>query len=58
MVGAGQNTRPIDIVLGMATLNRYERNTPYLGATIGRYANRINNAKFALKTRQGIQSDG
>jgi aldose 1-epimerase len=37
-----------DVVLGFATLNRYEGNHPYFGATIGRVANRIANGKFRL----------
>jgi aldose 1-epimerase len=37
-----------DIVLGWDTLAQYETNPSYLGATIGRVANRIANAKFEL----------
>jgi aldose 1-epimerase len=38
-----------DITLGYDTLDGYvKNNSPYLGATVGRYANRIGGAKFML----------
>ncbi len=38
-----------DITLGYDTLDEYvKNNSPYLGATVGRYANRIGGAKFVL----------
>lgn len=38
-----------NVVLGFDSLNGYlHPNNPYLGSTIGRYANRIANARFAL----------
>jgi aldose 1-epimerase len=37
-----------DVVLGHDTLEGYIPNTPYLGAIIGRYANRIANGSFTL----------
>lgn len=37
-----------DVTLGFDTLQGYLRNSPYFGATIGRYANRIANAQFKL----------
>lgn len=37
-----------DIVLGYSTLEGYTRNTPYFGTLVGRYANRIANARFKL----------
>jgi aldose 1-epimerase len=37
-----------DVVLGHATLAPYLENTPYLGALIGRCANRIANGRFRL----------
>ena len=37
-----------DITLGYDTLEGYIEDTAYLGATIGRYANRIGKAKFGL----------
>ena len=36
-----------DIVLGYNTLSEYETESPYFGAIVGRYANRISGAKFA-----------
>jgi aldose 1-epimerase len=40
-----------DIALGHDTLEGYIPNTPYLGAIIGRYANRIANGRFTLDGR-------
>ena len=37
-----------DIVLGYNTLAEYEAETPYFGALIGRYGNRIAKGKFSL----------
>ncbi len=37
-----------DIVLGYNTLAEYEKSTPYFGALIGRYGNRIAKGKFTL----------
>jgi aldose 1-epimerase len=37
-----------DIVLGYDSLASYVKATPYFGALIGRYGNRIGNAKFTL----------
>lgn len=40
----------IDVVVGLASVNEYEKSTePYFGATIGRFGNRIANAKFTLE---------
>ncbi|ODN31411.1 aldose epimerase family protein [Fervidobacterium thailandense] len=39
---------PIDVVLGYDTFPEYRRNPGYLGAIIGRYANRIAGGKFVL----------
>ena len=38
-----------DIVLGYDTLDGYLTNSPYFGALVGRYGNRIGGAKFALE---------
>ena len=37
-----------DVVLGFDDLDGYVRKNPYLGALVGRYANRIANAEFTL----------
>ncbi|MFC1553672.1 aldose epimerase family protein [candidate division KSB1 bacterium] len=37
-----------DIVLGYKTLDKYIENSPYFGALIGRYGNRIGKGKFVL----------
>ncbi len=37
-----------DIVLGFDSLAGYVTNVPYFGAIVGRYANRIRNARFTL----------
>ena len=38
----------VDAVLGYKTVESYLRDTHYLGAVIGRYCNRIGNARFVL----------
>ena len=38
----------IDVVLGYDTIEDYQKNYMYLGATVGRVANRIKNARFTL----------
>lgn len=43
-----KNGQPVDIVLGFDTLAEYEVNPPYLGAIIGRCANRIAGGRFTL----------
>ena len=39
---------PHPLVLGFDTLERYEHHSPYFGATVGRFANRIANGQFSL----------
>ena len=43
---------PVDVVLGLDTLEAYRAQDKYLGALIGRYANRIGGARFALEGRE------
>jgi aldose 1-epimerase len=38
-----------DVVMGYDDLDSYERNNPYFGAIIGRFGNRIANARFSLE---------
>lgn len=44
--------RPGDIVLGFDSLEGYLRGSPYFGAIVGRYANRIAGARFTLEGKQ------
>ena len=41
-----------DIVQGFDTVRAYEEQDKYIGATIGRYANRIGGARFTLNDRE------
>ncbi len=43
--------RPVDVVLGFDTLEAYLVQDKYLGALIGRYANRIGDSRFSLNGR-------
>lgn len=43
-----RNGHPVDVVLGYDTLKEYAHNGGYLGATIGRFANRIDGSRFTL----------
>jgi aldose 1-epimerase len=40
--------KPGDVVLGYDTLNGYIGSTPYFGALIGRYGNRIAKGRFTI----------
>jgi aldose 1-epimerase len=44
--------RSADIVLGYNTLAEYEKATPYFGAIVGRYGNRIANGRFTLDGKE------
>lgn len=46
-----RDARPANIVLGFDALERYVSDSPYYGAVIGRYANRIAEAQFSLDGR-------
>ena len=41
----------VDVVLGYDTLEEYERQDGYLGATIGRFSNRIAGGRFFLNAK-------
>jgi len=43
-----KNGKYEDVVLGLDNIKDYEDGSPYFGAIIGRYGNRIANAKFSL----------
>lgn len=45
-----RNGNPTDIVLGYDTLDEYIKVTPYFGAIVGRYGNRIAKGKFTLNS--------
>lgn len=44
-----RNGRLADIVLGFKTLDEYIASSPYFGAVVGRYANRIAGGRFLLE---------
>jgi aldose 1-epimerase len=46
-----RHNHPANIVLGFDRLDRYVAESPYYGAVVGRYANRIANARFSLDGR-------
>lgn len=52
--------KAVDVVLGFDTFDEYLDNSPYFGALIGRYGNRIAKGSFTLegKTYQLEQNDG
>jgi len=43
--------KPVDVALGFDTLEAYRSQDKYLGALIGRYANRIGGSRFTLEGR-------
>jgi aldose 1-epimerase len=49
-----------DVILGYSTLDGYIRNKPYMGATIGRFGNRIGGGEFTLNgaVRRLYKNDG
>lgn len=47
-----KNGNPVDVVLGYDTLEEYVSDDCYLGATIGRVANRIKGASFELNGKR------
>ncbi len=47
-----KNGKPTDVVLGYDTVEEYIENDGYIGATVGRFANRICKGKFTLNGEQ------
>lgn len=45
-----------DIVLGFDNLGDYQKENPYFGATIGRFANRIEHGKFSIDGKEYMLS--
>ena len=41
--------KKINLILNLGKISFYDKNKNYLGATCGRYANRIKNAQFKIK---------
>jgi aldose 1-epimerase len=41
-----------DVVLGFESVEGYQKGSPYFGATVGRVANRIRDARFALEGKE------
>lgn len=60
LLTADKNGQFTDIVLGLDDLDSYVKSSPYFGALIGRYGNRIAKGKFSLqgKTYQLDTNDG
>lgn len=48
LVVPDRDGNPVDVVLGFDTLEDYMAQDKYIGALVGRYANRIGGAKFTL----------
>ena len=44
----GRDGNPVDVALGFDTLEDYRAQDKYMGALVGRYANRIGGARFTL----------
>lgn len=44
--------RPVDVALGFDTLEDYLTQDKYIGALIGRYANRIGGSRFTLEGQE------
>ena len=47
-----RNGQPVDVALGFDTLEAYLAQDKYIGAIIGRYANRIGGSRFALEGKE------
>jgi aldose 1-epimerase len=47
-----KNGELADVVLGFKTVEVYQNNAPFLGVTVGRYANRIAGGRFVLNGKE------
>lgn len=47
-----KNGNPTDVVLGYDTIADYQKNPGYIGALVGRYANRIDHARFTMNGKE------
>ena len=47
-----RNGDPVDVALGYDTLEEYRQHRSFLGATVGRFANRIGKASFVLNGKE------
>ncbi len=47
-----KNGNPVDVVLGYDTVEEYIKNDGYIGATVGRFANRICKGRFTLNGKE------
>ena len=58
LTAPGRDGRFADVVLGYDRLDGYLKASPYFGALVGRYANRIGGAKFSLngKTYRSLKT--
>lgn len=50
----GKDGKLVDVVLGYDTLEGYTQNGGYLGASVGRFANRIGGGKFTLDGKEYV----
>lgn len=48
----GRDGKPVDVVLGYDTLEEYMTQDAYLGAVVGRFANRIAKGRFTLNGKE------
>lgn len=60
LIASDKSSRPVDVVLGHDTIEGYETHDGYLGACVGRVANRLGGAEFCLngKTYHLYKNDG
>ena len=52
LIGPDRNGEAVDVVLGYDDLASYEADTSYLGALVGRYANRIKDSMFTMNGKE------